>query len=395
MTLPALVTVLPAAVLAACTMPGTLELALLSLAGLRRPRVPTGSPERGRLALVVPAHNEEGGIGRTLGNLMRIAGADGATDVVVIADNCTDATADVARSFGARVLEREDPLRRGKGYALDHAFGLLAGDSYLAYVVIDADSVVDEDFITAMRRRLGNGAQVVQSRYTELSDASDGRRRLSELALLAFNCLRPRGRENLGLSAGILGNGFVLRRSVLDRVPYTATSVVEDLEYHLRLVQAGYRVEFADETCVHGEMPDQAAGQATQRARWEGGRLRMLREHALPLLGQVISGKGRFIEPLLDLLLPPLAYQSLLLLALLCLPVSWGRSLAVAGFAVLALHVVCAARVGEIPARELLRLLMAVPFYALRKLRSLPALVRASSARTRWVRTERNSSNPN
>lgn len=383
--------------LALATLPGTLYLLVLTLAGLRgvaAPRCSTtgaGAADGGEpaIAILVPAHNESAGIARTVANLRRIACRDGAAAVVVIADNCSDDTAAIAAVHGARVLARSDDLRRGKGYALDFAFKTLAPEGYYAYVVVDADSVAEDNLLRAIRSHLAAGAQAVQTRYTVLNAGQSARTRLAQLALSAFNCLRPRARHALGLSAGILGNGFALRRTVLDRIPYGATSVVEDLEYHLKLVEQGIRVHFADETCVRGDMPVSAAGQNTQRARWEGGRLRMLRDHGGALARRALAGQPRFLEPLLDLLLLPLGHQVLLLLCMLLLPLPAARALALFGLAVIAGHVIAAARVGAIPAASLAGIVLHLPNYLYWKLRMLAATARASGISTRWVRTDR------
>ena len=379
------------------TLPGTLYLLVLSIAGMRNIAPPAdlapvpnaASGKKPSMAIIVPAHNESSGIARTLENLCAIARNDGAASVVVIADNCTDDTADIARKLGARVLVREDEVRRGKGYALDFAFRTLAREQLQGYVVIDADTVADANLLAAIRNRFAAGAAAVQTRYTVLNADQSPRTRLAELALCAFNCLRPRARHALGLSAGILGNGFALRQSVLDQVPYSASSVVEDLEYHLNLIDQGIRVHFADETTVRGEMPAAAAGQRTQRSRWEGGRLRMLLDHGGTLARRTLGGQFRFLEPLLDLLLLPLAYHTLLLLSLLLFPMAWAKALGLFGLLVLAGHVTIAARVGGLSPARVALIALHLPKYLAWKLAMLRGTVHASRVSTRWVRTDR------
>ncbi len=369
------------AVAAVASLPGTVELALLTLGAMRRPRRPAPGGAELRPVVVVPAHNEAGGIASCVASLLPC-------EVVVVADNCTDDTAAVARSAGARVLERRDESRRGKGFALDFAFERLLPEGFDFFLVVDADTVAGTNLISEMRAWFAAGADAAQCRYAVRNPHQSTRTRLMNVALMAFNILRPRGRGNLGLSAGILGNGFALSRRVLEQVPYQATSVVEDLEYHLRLVRAGFRVMSADATAVYGEMPTGGKGARSQRSRWEGGRLRMAREFVPALARDVLSGKGRMAEPLLDLLLLPLALHTVLLLAAAAAPEPWIRGCGAAGLAVLALHIATAIAVGGGGLRDF-AVLAAAPFYVLWKIGMLPLVWRASRRNAAWVRTER------
>ncbi len=235
-------------------------------------------------AAIIPAHDEELGIQATVESL-RSADHEGfEMDVVVVADNCSDRTAEMAAQAGAIVLERNNSELRGKGHALDYAFRTLLPEDrpkpvfYDAFLVVDADTEVAADFLVKTVCLLRSGADAVQCRYLVRNAGASVRTRLMSIALRAFNVLRARGRDGLGLSCGIYGNGFGLRRETLAAVPYVASSVVEDLEYHLLLVRSGHSVRFADSTTVYGEMPARGKGVATQRIRWEGGRLKMARE---------------------------------------------------------------------------------------------------------------------
>lgn len=374
---------------ALASLPGTVELALLTIGGLlpAAGRRPLDAAAKLRIAIVIPAHNEADGIGQCLRTLID-AGAS-PRDLIVVADNCTDNTAAAARALGATVLERFNAEERGKGYALHFAFTILMREAlHDAFVIVDADTDVPPEFLRELHSRFASGANAVQCRYLVRNPEGSMRTRLMNLALMAFNAFRPRGRERWGLSAGILGNGFGLRREVLEAVPYTASSVVEDLEYHLRLVEAGYRVEFVESTSVFGEMPVKGAGVKTQRARWEGGRVRMIREHVPSLLGRVLTGRLRLLEPLLELLLLPLAMHMVLVLLSLASPSPW--VLAYSGFAlaIIGLHLCGAVWRGGGTWRDL-GALGAAPFYVLWKLAMIPALVRTSRSNSAWVRTER------
>ncbi|MBX3272386.1 MAG: glycosyltransferase [Sandaracinaceae bacterium] len=375
---------------AAATLPGTIELLTLTLAALRDRGSPRGAPAGcGKLAVVVPAHDEEEGIGACVQSLRACVAPPNGVRIVVIADNCRDRTAQVAEAAGAEVLVRHDAERRGKGYALEVAFAHVLSDPAVeAALVVDADTEVQDNFLVAMAAAFAGGADGVQAPYVVSNPEASRRARLMHVALLAFNVARPRGRDRLGLSVGILGNGFGLHRRVLERLPYTARSVVEDLEYHLMMVREGFAVRFVEETCVRAPVPESAEGQATQRTRWEGGRFRMIREQAPGLAAEVLRGRLDLLEPLGELLLLPLATHVGLLGATLLVPFPPTQLYALAGLGVVGAHVATALKVGGAGRAEL-GALAEVPLYVAKKAVMLPSLLRASGAEQAWVRTAR------
>ncbi len=382
------------ATVAAClTLPGSLELLMLSVAALvplRRSDRAIG-PGPWRAAVVVPAHNEQVTITACVQSLLEAdhPGAGSEVAIFVIADNCTDDTARLAALAGASVLERQDPVHRGKGYALDYAFDHLLRAGYDCVLVVDADTVVAHNFLSAAVGALRQGEQAVQARYLVRNATETLRSRLMRVSLLAFNLVRPLGREHLGLSAGILGNGFGLRRETLQAVPYLATSIVEDLEYHLSLVRSGRRVAFLNHTAVYAEMPVKATDVKSQRSRWEGGRLRMLAT-SLPSLGRdLLAGNLGCVEPLLDLLLLPLAFHLTLLVLALGSTLPFARDLGVVGGLIILLHLVAAIAVGGGGWRDA-AILAVVPFYVLWKIMLIPTLLRSARSNGSWVRTGRN-----
>jgi len=376
--------------LAFITLPGTIELLVLSVAGiLPRPKWPrVRSTKDYKLTVVVPAHNEEQHIARCVKSLQAADRSAIDLSLVVIADNCDDRTADKASAAGARVLVRKNEEQRGKGYALDFAFRALALEGQDAFAVVDADSEVAPTFMVEITSALLAGSSAVQCRYLVRNAGESTRTRLMKVAGAAFNVLRPRGRDRCGLSAGIYGNGFALTDETLRIVPYTASSLVEDVEYHIALVAAGRKVRFVDSTAVYADMPASGAGVKTQRMRWEGGRLRMLREKALPLAGRILSGEFSLIEPCLDLLLLPLAFHVCLLLLAAVTPFWPARAVGLFGLGVVGLHLVAAIAVTGGGFEDACALL-AAPFYIAWKIRLIPRLARSSRAKAAWARTER------
>jgi cellulose synthase/poly-beta-1,6-N-acetylglucosamine synthase-like glycosyltransferase len=377
--------------LVVATLPLFVELLLLSLAALLpQARVRDSAPEADQMPITVliPAHNEHALIGRCVRSVL--AGTTSAKEILVVAHNCTDATATEAADAGATVVVLNDPSRTGKGSALSYGFAAALARQSQAVLVIDADSVMDAGLVALVQKRLQAGAWAIQCRYEVYNSEDNQRTRLMALAFCGINVIRPRGRARLGLSAGIVGNGFALHRQVLTDIPYDAHSVVEDLEYHLALVREGIRVEFIDSAAVRGEMPVSTKGARTQRARWEGGRLRMMKRWAPELLAGVFRGRVRQIEPLLDLLALPIASGVFLLIIAACLPVPWLRLYTLAGFAVLLFHMAAVSIKGPgfWPA---IKALSIAPFYILWKLWIFLEIWRASLINAAWVRTERNS----
>lgn len=374
----------------AIALPGSLYLALLTAAAAwpRRDAVAGPVAALPRVVVVVPAHDESMNLLRTLRSLRAEAATDPAARVVVVADNCGDDTADVALAAGVDVLERHDLQQRGKGHALHYAFGLIDDADW--FIVVDADTDVEPGFLRAMRAGMAQGADALQCRYGVRDPLSGPRATLADVALGAWNVLRPRGRAALGLSAGILGNGFALSRRTLQAVPYSADSIVEDVEYHHLLVRAGLRVGWVDGTQVRGDMPGDAGAAGQQRARWEGGRLRLLATRGPALAAALLRGRWRAADPLLDLMLLPLSWHlSLLLLALLAGP-SAVQALAALGLAGVALHVALA--LGLIGAgRAHFRALLGAPAYLVWKLSLATRIWRTAGRHAPWVRSVRQS----
>jgi cellulose synthase/poly-beta-1,6-N-acetylglucosamine synthase-like glycosyltransferase len=254
--------------------------------------------------------------------------------------------------------------------------------------VVDADSTVSSNLIGLVDEALASGAEAVQCRYEMESSSTRPATQLTALAFRGFNVVRPIGRNRLGLSAGILGNGFAIRQEVLTQNPYNSLSVVEDLEYHIRLVLSGKKVQFLHEAKVWSGMPPSKQGEATQRSRWEGGRANAAVTWLGPLLRQLMRGRLRTVEPLLDLMSLPIGYAAFLLLIALCLPLEWLRIYALLAGTILGCHVLAAAWVGNSFAGDL-RILARVPGYILWKLTMLPSILRSSRTNAAWVRTER------
>ncbi|MEP7053171.1 MAG: glycosyltransferase family 2 protein [Pseudomonadota bacterium] len=271
-----------------------------------RPTPPraVGAPRRFRF--IVPAHNESAGIGSTVHSLLAIDYPRQAFDVLVVADNCVDDTAEQARAAGAVVLERQDKELRGKGYALHYAFEQLPPEVD-AVAVVDADTLVSPNILRAFSVRRDLGAHAVQADYAVRNPDAGWRTRLIAIAFGAFHIVRSRARERCELSCGLRGNGMCFSAEILKQVPHNAYSIVEDVEYGIRLGEAGQRVFYADEAHVYGEMVSTASAASSQRRRWEDGRKQLISQHAGRLLRAGLAGNRVLFDLACDLLIPPLS----------------------------------------------------------------------------------------
>ncbi|HEY0777639.1 MAG TPA: glycosyltransferase family 2 protein [Gemmatirosa sp.] len=281
---------------------------LALLAAVARPITPPTADDAVRFDVIVPAHDEAAGISATVASLLALDYPSAQYRVIVVADNCTDDTAARARAAGARVLERHDATRRGKGYALAHAYeACLAEGVADAVVVVDADTVVSPNLLRAFASRFAAGEASVQAEYGVRNADASWRTRLMAVAFACYHTTRSLGRERLGLSCGLRGNGMGFSVDTLRRHPHQAFSRVEDVEYGIALGAAGVRVAYVPEATVLGEMPATAEAAQTQRERWEAGRAELVRRHVPTLVRAAWARKDRVpLDLAADLLVPPL-----------------------------------------------------------------------------------------
>lgn len=281
---------------------------LARLAVFARPIAPYAPDASLRFTVVVPAHDEATGIEQTVQSLLALDYPREQFRVLVVADNCSDATAELARKTGAEVIERTDPANRGKGFALSFGFEAVLRDGWAdAVAVVDADTLVSANLLGTACARLVAGAECAQAEYGVRNVGDSWRTRLMSLALTLHHTLRSLGREQLALSCGLRGNGMVFRTRLLKVVPHTSTALTEDIEYGLTLGLAGIRVAYLPHATVLGEMPTDEASARLQRDRWERGRRILKREWSKPLMRAAAHRDGGVAFDLLaDLWVPPL-----------------------------------------------------------------------------------------
>ena len=238
--------------------------------------VPETNPTS-RFLFVIPAHDEADVIGITVRSCLAVDYDPDRFQVFVIADNCTDDTASIAEASGAKVMVRHDLSRKSKGFALEDFFRGVPNDPTIrpfdAFVLVDADTSVAADLLGAFDRSLRRGDDFVQGYYTVRNADASWRTRMMTYAFSLANGVWPFGLDQLGLGAGLKGNGMCFRASALERFPWQAHGLVEDMEFAWNLRIGGERVRFQPLARVYGEMVSRGgSGAASQRRRWETGR---------------------------------------------------------------------------------------------------------------------------
>lgn len=373
----------------------TIYLVALTVAGLFAGTAgPPAGPANRRFAILIPAHDEVALIGRLLESLRALDYPPELFDVLVVADNCTDNTAPLARSLGACVYERQSHARQGKGYALDWLLQRIRDDgrSYDAFVVLDADSVVSDNFLRRMDAHLAAGSQVVQAHYSVLNVAESPVATLRYAALAALHYLRPLGRSALGLSCGLKGNGMCFAAPVLEQFAWRWYTLAEDVEFHLALVAEGVRVDFAPEASVRADMPITFAQADSQNARWERGRLQLLRHRVPSVLARAVRCRSLMcLDAAVEQFIPPLsvpfALGGLCLVAGVGLGASALTTLAILSLGGQAVYLLAGLALVRAPLRAYLALSYA-PLYVAWKV-GLYGRALVSTRSAQWIRTAR------
>lgn len=247
---------------------------ILAMFGLykKKQKSKKSSPEKS-FALLIAAHNEEIVIAQIIESLKALDYPRQLYDIYVIADNCIDKTAEIARKHNAIVYERHNLNQRGKGYALDWMFKNIfeMEKKYDSVAVFDADNLVSKNFLNEMNNKLKEGYKVVQA-FIDSKNPHDSW--ISECYSIAFwssNRLFQLSRANLNLSSQIGGTGFCVDTDVLKKIGWGSTCLTEDLEFTCKLIMNGYKVGWVHDACVYDEKPLTLKQSWIQRKRWMQG----------------------------------------------------------------------------------------------------------------------------
>jgi cellulose synthase/poly-beta-1,6-N-acetylglucosamine synthase-like glycosyltransferase len=372
-----------------------LVFAIEVLVGLAQVRMPLSSIPAARTAVIVPAHNEALGIASMLTNLQSSVSENFST--LVIADNCTDNTAAIARRLSVNVVERQNLVQRGKGYALDFARDVLRKDPPATVIILDADCLIDGISLQALASTAQQMRRAVQAVYLlEPAPSAPALVQVSSFAFLIKNLVRQRALQRLAGSVHLTGTGMCLPWEQFDVADLATPSIVEDMRLGIELARSGRHPILIEEAVVWSAHADQA-NTLEQRSRWEGGYLALAGATAPGLIGrglQTFSARTLFAG--LDLLVPPLALLTMLdtvaLAAVVLLATfgatSWLPALLLGGIGGLAVVALLLAWWREGRAFLSPAALLRLPLYPLWKIPMYLKLVR-SGAPKNWQRTER------
>ena len=364
-----------------------------------------------RFAVLIPAHDEEHVISHAIEALRLQRYPADRFEVHVVADNCTDRTADVALATGASVHERSAPDTPGKGAALNWLTErVLTGETESSrllegVVIIDADTRVDPEFLAAMNDAFDRGVTAAQGYYAASDPAASPSIALRYAALASRHYLRPLGRSRLGGSIGLFGNGMAFSTELV-RDRRWSGHLVEDAEFQLELLLDGITVTFVPDAVLRAEMPDTLDGAVTQNQRWELGRAQLITRFVPDLLRAAV-GRSRhhgvrrrtYLDAATDQLVPPISLLATLdvaavgtaLVTTAIWPTKTNRvALGTSVLSLLALvtHIFVALRLVRAP-RSVYRSLMSAPKFVLWKLELLRG-IKTNPTEVTWTRTQRN-----
>ena len=254
---------------------------------------PLVEEKENKFMMIIPAHNEEKVVGELIESLKNLDYNKDLYDIYVIADNCTDNTAKIAKDAGVIVYERFDEQHKTKGFALQWFLKQKIEEDapYDAFCVFDADNIVDKNFLKAMNKKLNQGEDVVQG-YRDIKNPSDSWVTAGyALFYWTMNRFYHLARYNIGLSPLINGTGFMVRFDVVKPDGWQTKTLTEYIEFSLKRIIAGKKLGWATDAIVYDEQPIGFKQSWSQRSRWTVGHIQCLHEYTKPLAVAVKDNK--------------------------------------------------------------------------------------------------------
>lgn len=379
-------------------------LALQIFFALFRSEKPKSSLKREKresnVAILVPAHNEEAVIERTIKGIVgQLLKND---RLIVVADNCTDKTAEIAKLAGAEVIVRKEDERRGKGYALDFGIKHLQKTPPDAVIIIDADCDIDDNAVNQLTIKTLKHECPVQALYLiENVQGATLKQKVAEFAFLVKNLVRPLGMMAMGSPCQLMGTGMAFPWQVINSINLANGNIVEDMKMGVDLILAGKPTLFYPEVIVVSLFPTENVAVNNQRKRWEHGHMEMIFNQVPLLLFQGVRKLNfKLIMFSLDLAVLPLALLSILLFLFTLIAFGLSMFEGVAQYEVVFLVIISIFTLSILSAwhqygKKILtpKDLMAIPFYIIAK---IPLYLEFfTNKQSEWVKTERDENNKN
>ncbi|MFH2060880.1 MAG: glycosyltransferase family 2 protein [Pseudomonadota bacterium] len=245
-----------------------------------------------RMAIVIPAHNEEKILFNTLESCKQLDYPRDRFEIVVVADNCADNTAMIANDNGVKCLERFDDNNKGKGYALTYAFEHLLKKDFDVFVVLDADCTISRNSLKVINESLSTDVKIFQINYKTANPDVNAVSYACAVGNYIENNFFYKPKANLNISVLLRGTGMAFKREILLKYPWDSFGIVEDVEYSLKLIEQNEKIKFIDKAEVLSEFPTQMNQLSTQRKRWAGGNLNFGKKQALKFLFKGIKQKN-------------------------------------------------------------------------------------------------------
>ena len=276
-----------------------------------------GKWENAKVTVLIPAHNEEIAIASTLNQIIPVLKQQ--DSLVVVADNCTDKTAEIARTMGATVIEREDSIHKGKGYALDYGLQFIAAEPPEVVVMIDADCNINPDTIEQLTECAIATNRPVQGKYlmVRANNSESSKDFISQFSNIIRNFVRPLGLKHLGISAPLLGAGMAFPWLIIRSVNIASGNLLEDIKLGLDLSVIGHNSIFYPQATVTAYLPSSLSAAKSQKTRWIHGYLQLIQSYIPMLFKQAVH--QRRLDLLLiifDLCIPPLTLLVMIWLGL-------------------------------------------------------------------------------
>lgn len=348
-----------------------------------------------RLLFLVPAHNEELLLGGCLASLDAVDYPREWYDVVVIADNCTDDTAGIARAAGVRCLEREDKVRAGKPWAIAWALKEISIREYDGVVIVDADTDVDPGYATAIAGAVPIREKAVQV-FNDVRNPSETALTRMAYVFGVARCIFSFGlKRRAGMNA-VLSNGMCLGTEVLRKHGWTAFSICEDWELYTILTELGVPIDFAKDARVGSQEAKSLAQSGSQRRRWAAGKITVLMRYWTRVIRSSKIGLLQKLDTIAELTTPgPVVHLGVVIVlvaGLLLSPVEIPWALWIALALVLSLvrmgiYTLLALRVDPEPGKAILAFAY-LPFYTVWRL-GVQVLALRMLGDKPWVRTRR------